>query len=524
MPPSDSDASPALWSRRTLLRASALTAGAMAAIALEGGCATGPADAATFRAPPKNRGSLTVAPPARAVWDFDDLSVTGWDTDVTAATASELSAAIDRALRQGTAGRPLYHRIVWKGGDVAGHLALSVKAPMPDKHGPHILVQGAGPTVIGGELRIGRNVTNVKFRGFRFQPKSTNFSKGKAQCVRLGQSGAGRRLAFGGCQFGAYWRKGPVRSYPEGVGGSFVSGWELALKDNECRGLFQLLDARAGWYHLEQNLVTGLVDDFAALTVRGVRDPAGQRLCYAYIVGNVVLDMADDPAFSGFHPDFVQCGTPSDAAGAAYHVQRYGNVYIGDTHRQYPTMNSIIAQNRGGATRFEIDTRDNVILCTGSRGMWLPDRRVTLQRDVMAWPPLDGPVPNAGKGWKGAPHRQHLRAAGGPFGRNSQINVGVYIAADRFQDKSGWGARGLDPVLIADPKAPLGGPTSYDTAFPNLTGLRYANGQVRIPPYKGPRTKAAVRAYVSRAYTPRTRGRGAGWEANGFNDPAHWFA
>ncbi|MGV6849201.1 MAG: hypothetical protein ACWA5A_12570 [Marinibacterium sp.] len=505
---------PPVWPRRAVLRSGALGLGALAA---------GLVVPATARA--AGSGRLRLPAPVHDVWDFDDRAVPAWDSDVSAASESALNAAIAAALAQGGGRGRGYHRITWTGGDIAGNLTLKVRAALPDRNGPQILIQGADPTVIDGELRIGPGVSNVKFRGFRLQPRSTNFSKGKGICIRPLAPGGGRRLAFEGCQFGAFWRRGAVHTYPEAFGGGgTTAGWEVTLKNNEGRGLFQFITVFAGWFHLEQNLVTGLVDDFAALTVRGRKNPAGLRVCYAYIAGNVILDMADQPKYSGLHPDFFQCGTPTDAAGDQYHVQRYGNVYIGDTYRQYPTQNSIVQRDKGGATRFEIDTRDNVILNTGTRGMWLPDRRISLHRDMMAWPPLAGLVPTRGPGWKGAPRRQNLRSFRGAFGRNSDIDVGTYIAADRFRDTAKWGVTGLDPVLIADPTAPPGRSTAFDQVFPNMTGLGFVSGQVRIPLYTGPRTKEAVRAFVSRTYMPRSPRRGAGWGANGFYDPAGWFA
>lgn len=466
-------------------------------------------------------GNLTLPDPETTVWNFDETAITTWDSDVSADSVGALNGAIQAAMGQGSTGHPQFHRIMWTGGNLSGNLPLQVSAGLPDKYGPHILIDGAGgagPTVISGELQIGDGLSNVKFTGFRIQPASSNFSSGLRRCIAPQGVGNGRRLAFSRCQMGAYWRSGGPDTYPEVWGTGAARGWEISVEQCEIRSVYQVMDCRSGYHDLRHNLVTGLIDDFVAMSTRN----QAPYLCHAYLVGNVILDFTDRASDVGHHCDFVQTGVPADGSNDEYNIQAYGNIYIGDTYRQYPTMAGII-QREGQSRRHELQWHDNIFLNTGTRGWWLPDRRVDMDRNFMGWPPLGGAVPTTGTGWHGGPYRQHIRSSGnlGPAGAHS---FGHYVAAQNPDDRGNWGNI-PNPAFILNHTAGLGGPTSYDTVCPNMTGLRYEgatliidNGFAAVP-----RNAQAIRDWVSNTYEPATPAQGQGWSENGFNDPAGWF-
>ncbi len=457
---------------------------------------------------------LTYPAPTYAVWDFDDTTAT-WNTDTTAGTESALNGAIQTAMADaGTVGTPRYHRITWTGGNIAGALTLSFTQATPTRGSVYILVVPSTLyTTIGGSLNIGSGVSDTKFRGFQIQPSSTDYAGGLVRCVNPTTVGGGRRLSFAGNRFGRFWAGGADSTYPEVFGGSSNSGWEIAAKGNDARSIFQFCDARAGRYHFEDNLVTGLVDDFFGGTVRAV----SPNICYLYAARNIITDFADNAAYNGFHPDFLQTGVPADVSGDLYEMQVYGNILIGDTTRQYPTHAAIL-QNEGSASGISGDFRDNVFLCTGLRGIWTPDKTLTIARNLFAWPPLPRAVLTSGTGWTGGPYRQYINGQGDlrPAGTT---DIGLYWAGQNAQG-SAW-ALGLNPAEIVSHTVAIDAPTGYQTRFPNMTGLTFDGSSLIIDNDFASllRTRYSLRSWIEDTYTPRSVALGTGWEANGFNLP-----
>jgi len=239
-----------------------------------------------------------------------------------------------------------------------------------------------------------------------------------------------------------------------------------------------------------------------------------------YSLGNCQLHQAD---FGSVHCDRIQLGGSGGADGAndEYYLQSYGDIFLGDTHSQWPSM-STITQNEGPTSfkRMQMDFRDCVLLGTGTRGIWAPDRRLTVDRVMMGWPPLDGPVPTSGTGWNGGPYVQTLKGSGS-LGSVSDTNIGLYWAGrDAFSDgfPADW-IPYVSPAVVIDHRDALGGPDSYDTHFPNMDGQLSFNGSTLIiPQYTGAYVAADIRAWLSNLYQPA-----GGWEAAGFRDPAGWF-
>jgi hypothetical protein len=463
-------------------------------------------------------GGLAVPAAWFTEWDWDETAVASWDTDITVGTQAGLVSAIETAMGQGTTAAPRYHRIRWTGGHIAGNLDLTgVTAPLPDFFGPHILVQSTDWTRISGSVVTGASLSNVLFEGFEFRT-SGGFGTGWF----APSPGNGRRLAMAGCRGGGHpdYANLAHTQFPEVWTGSNGRGWHLTIRDCTIRGMSQIVDGYAGLFlSLKRNFITGLRDDVVAQSVRGVA-PFTNHL---YAVGNVVCDYNDDPADNPFHCDFVQQGVPQDGANDEYFAQAYGNIVIGDTWRQYPVMAAII-QQEGASRRHQLDWRDNVILGTGTRGHWQPDRRIRIERNMYLWPPLGGAVPTTGTGWNGGPYRQAFRSTG-TLGTDADIAIGLYWAAEGANNAAGWASL-PGPAQIVSHTAGLGGATSYDTRFPNMTGLAYQgatlvidNGYASVA-----RNAQAMRDWISHTYRPHTAAQGIGWAENGFNDPAGWFA
>lgn len=464
---------------------------------------------------PGGGGLIPYPAPNYDVWDFDESAVAAWNSDVTAGTAAGLASAIQTAMADaGTPGAPKYHRIEWTGGPVGGNMNLGFSQPQPVKHSVYILVEPSTYyTAFAGELKLGAGISDVKFKGFQFEPTSTNFTNGLARCVRLNSAGGGRRVSFRDCRFGKHWSGGAVGTYPEAFGGSTNKGWELCVKDCDGRGLFQFIDSFSGYMHVENCFVTGLVDDFIAMTVRDNQP----HKCYLYSARNIVMDFADDPKYSGFHCDFVQTGTPADTNADTYEIQCYGCILIGDTWRAYPVQAGLLQRGGGGAAAFPSDWQDNILLSTGPRGIWTPDNNLTMRRVLLGWPPLGGAVPTSSTGWAGGPYRQWVSSTpGGMTGGTPDFQV---VWAGKSSDTAGGGPwTPPNPDVIADPRANLGSANAYDQRFPNMTGLWWDGATLRIPQYLGARDRNSVRSWISIIYMPRN-GALTGWTENGFNDP-----
>lgn len=468
--------------------------------------------------------NLTLFTPTHDVWDFDDEAVSSWDTDTTAGTEAALESAIQTAMALGTTASPQYHRIAWTGGAISSDWVLTVTASLPDKYGPHILIDGfnGGSTYtdFNAEMEFGTGISNVKFVGFKFRHASNWSSQSFAQpMVRFynGDNG-GRRFSFARNRFGDFWdgagRNVFSRAFQTGTGAYNI---ECSIKNNEARDLFEFLEIGVGKWDVRYNLVTGLVDDFASCYGRG---NGGEM--YLYALGNVICDMHDISSDNGWHPDFIQCADSSDISSDSYRVEAQGNLYIGDVYQQYPTMAGII-QKQGASNTFLMRFEDNIFLNVGTRGFWLPDRRATLHRNLHAWPPLGGAVPTSGTGWTNAPFKQRYQSAGNA-GTDGDIDIGHYWAGQAATNSTGWGSL-PDPAQIIDHTVALGGSTSYDSRFPNMTGLTF-NGSTLIIDNgfsSVTRSLSALRNWASSTYEPHTVANGTGWSENGFNDPANWF-
>ncbi|MGV6849924.1 MAG: hypothetical protein ACWA5A_16250 [Marinibacterium sp.] len=470
-------------------------------------------------------GNLSLVSPLYDIWDFDPGTVTTWDSDVTAATQAELEAAITTAMGQGSNASPQYHRITWTGGPIGG-MNLTSNAAVPDKYGPHICVDGGAYTPVNGEIGI-TNISNVCFTGFQFQRDSSG-SGFALDSIDMKGDGGGRRVAFRGNRIGQFWAGGARPTFSRFLTHqSGAKNWEISIAENEVRDLFELASTRPGKLAVKHNFIRGMVDDVVFAKGDGLGGEA-----YIHLLGNVVCDMHDGFSDNGFHCDFCQCADNNDTAADEYHVLAQGNIYIGDTFNQYPTMAGII-QKQGGANVFKVRYYDNVMLTTGDRGHYQPDQDFQCHRNIYAHPPLGGPIPwdrdvayPGISGWKsGTPTIHHIRSTRS-LGDPAKTSIGVYIAGKAAVNNAGW-ANLPDPTLVANRQAALGGPTAYDTVFPNMTGLNFQpsphnssaktlmidNGWAAVP-----RTVADIRAWVSHVYMPA-----GGWAANGFNDPAGWF-
>lgn len=465
---------------------------------------------------------LSIPAPNYPIWDFDDQNAT-YAATTNVSTPTELNTAIAAALANDNPGSPYYADIVWTAGDRTSDITLNFTASLPSSDGVFIRIRPSTQyTKMQGQWIFQNGVSNVKFTDWQIEPESTDLGSGRKQCFRFITNGGGRRMAVGRCRMGGFWRGTGSLQFCEGFGGYAMAGWNIAVSYSEGRNMFQFHEGYAGHFSAQFNLVTGLIDDFTYLAVRN----ASPHIASAYLVGNVVGWNRDDPATgmgtSAYHCDFLQTGVNTDTASDEYDCQVYGNVLIGDAYQTSPVQAGIIQTSNGTPNRLQTDWRDNVLLGCAGRGVWTIDRRFRFQRNIMGWPPIAGPVPTSVAPWNGGPYQAYLNGNGNVAGGASSTPIiDTFIAA---RASAGWSDI-PDPDILADNKAALGTATAYDTVFPAMSGqVSFNSGSLMIPQYAGAMTLADVRNWISGLYEPYTTGNGLGWAANGFNDPASWFA
>jgi len=305
-------------------------------------------------------GNLTIPAAWFTEWDWDETAVTSWDTDTTANTQADLRSAIQTAMGQGTTASPQYHRIRWTGGNIVGNLDLSaISASLPDFFGPHILVYSTTWDQITGSIVTGSSLSNVAFKGFEFRTAGGSTSRWIAP-----STGNSRRIALFECRGGGHPDYANVAwtSYPKVFSGSGTQEWWITVRNCTIRGIAECFElwsgTRASFKH---NFVTNLADDITFQMCRNV----APYVNYVYSVGNVVCDLNDVNLHpqDDWHPDFMQQGTTFDGPNDEYYGQAYGNIYIGDTYQQHPSMAAII-QIEGQSIRHQIEFVDNIFLTT----------------------------------------------------------------------------------------------------------------------------------------------------------------
>lgn len=459
--------------------------------------------------------ALTLPTPKFDLWNFADNAV-AYDTTTNVQSLAELNAAIAAAMADGAPGSPKFHDIVWTAGPIPGNLQLTTAAALPAKDAVFIRIRPGVPYgAIDGEFQISSGVSNIMLVNWTMQPTSTDLSSGLKNCIRFQSAGA-KFMGMKRNRLGHHWASRAVTNgFPQVIGGgNSMAPWEILFHDNEIRRVYQVFDGFAGYRDSRRNLLTDYVDDFYAMGVRG----HASHISWTYSALNVMMDAWDDPATGQtYHPDYAQTGTPSDVAGDEFDLQTYGNIVIGDTYQTSPVQAVNLSKDAGASTRIEADIRDEIYLVNATRGVWPVDKRFRMERVLMAWPALEGPVPTAIATWTGGPYRQYLRASGNMAGGAGATPIyGPYIAGQAQDDNAGWG--GLPaPVFVASPTAALGGATAYDQRFPNMAGLSFNGASLMIPRYLGNRTLQDVRDWVDFTYMPA-----GGWAANGFNAPADW--
>ena len=465
---------------------------------------------------------LSIPTPNYPIWDFDDQNAT-YAATTNVSTPTELNTAIAAALANDNPGAPYYADIVWTAGDRTSDITLNFTASLPSSDGVFIRIRPSTQfTKMQGQWIFQNGVSNVKFTDWQVEPESTDLGSGRKQCFRFITNGGGRRMAVGRCRMGGFWRGTGSLQFCEGFGGYAMAGWNIAVSYSEGRNMFQFHEGYAGHFSAQFNLVTGLIDDFTYLAVRN----ASPHIASAYLVGNVVGWNRDDPATgmgtSAYHCDFLQTGVNTDTSSDEYDAQVYGNILVGDAYQTSPVQAGIIQTSNGTPNRLQTDWRDNVLLGCAGRGVWTIDRRFRFQRNIMGWPPIAGPVPTSVAPWNGGPYQAYLNGNGNVAGGASSTPIiDTFIAA---RSSAGWSDI-PDPDILADNKAALGTATAYDTVFPAMAGqVSFNSGSLMIPQYAGAMTLADVRNWISGLYEPYTTGNGLGWSANGFNDPASWFA
>lgn len=466
--------------------------------------------------------ALSIPAPKYVIWNFDDQAAT-FATTTNVATPAELNAAIAAALALDNPGVPHYADIIWTAGDRTTDLTLNFTASVPSQTGVFIRIRPSVQyTKLQAQFVFQNGVSNVKFVDWQIEPLSADLGSGRKQCFRFEVNGNGRSIAAERCRLGGLWRGNPSTQLPEVCGGYAMANWSITLEYNEIRDVFQVFEGYAGYRQARHNLVTGLIDDFTYMACRN----AAPHLGWTYLVGNVVGWNKDDPATgmgaSAYHCDFLQTGVNTDTILDAYDCQIYGNILVGDTYQTSPVQAGIIQTSNGSPNRLETDWRDNVLLSTAGRGVWTIDRRFRFQRNLLGWPPIAGPVPTSVAPWNGGPYRPILNGNGNiSGGASSTPIIDTFIAAAASQ---GWSDI-PQPDILADSRAALGTANAYDTRFPAMAGQVSFNGaSLMIPQYAGAMNLTAIRNWISQLYEPFTTGNGLGWAANGFNDPASWFA
>lgn len=466
--------------------------------------------------------------PTFSTWYFDDQAVGAWDTTTNCATWAAMVTAIQNAMADpGTVGSPKYHDVVYTGAALSGNQSISFTQSLPTEGSVYIRCRPSTPYLaITGRVTVSSGVSDVLWTGWQFQPDNTTHNSGSlTQCFRLGNGS--KRFAFRDCRFGGYWRGLTTHGdYPEAIGGTTANN-QIRLVDCVGIRLSQVIDGRAGYYHMEGCLWLELIDDNLAMTVRN----ASPNVCKGYVARCIIADAVDDPAFSGLHPDFgIQTGETSDVSTDAYYVEMHQTIILGTTYRQYPT-HGFFCQKGGPAANFITSVSDCVFAVTGWRAIELSDKRTTVKRIMGVWPPLAGPVPSTGTGWTGGPPKPEfwLRANTSPGSSSTPVIEDVIVS--KYDDQAGWGVTPSGKTLYVSPTTSHASTPSYGSVFQSMPGMSYSGGQTRIDPTTSGYRAAidshdmdTIRTWVSTVYEPTSVAHGTGWEANGLTDPVTWYA
>lgn len=472
--------------------------------------------------------SQPLPPPSFSTWHFDDEAVdlaTDWDTQVTVATWAAMVTAIQTAMADpGTVGTPKYHDIEYTGPEISGNQTISFTQSLPTEGSVYIRCR---PTTeylgITGRVTASTGVSDVQWVGWTFQADNNTHNGGSlTQSFRLGT--AGKRFGFRNCRFGVYWRGITTPgAYAEAIGGT-VANNKIWMKDCVGIRLHQVIDGRAGYYHMEGCLWLQLVDDVLAMTVRN----AAPNVCGGYIARCIIADPVDDPAFSGLHPDGIQTGETSDVSTNTYYPEMHQTIFLGGTYRQYPT-HAFFTQKGGPAQNFITKCTDNVLGPTGWRAIELSDKRTEVRRVMCVWPPTAGPIPNTGTGWTGGPPKPEIWLNANTTPGSSSTPIMDTILCSKLDDRTGWGLVPTGKVLYVNPTTPHTSTPSYASVFLHMPGMTFSGGQTRIDPVASGYRAAidsldmdTIRAWVSASYQPNSVAYGDGWIENGYTDPTTW--
>lgn len=479
-------------------------------------------------------GSTLPAPTRQTFW-FDHTTAT-YDTTTNAATWGAIETAIQTALADpGTVGSPKYHDIVYTGGNISGNQTLGFAGSLPAYGTVFIRVRPTtSKTRVTSSITVNSGPGYVLWTDWRFDASKTTNAPAAAKAIIFNfQNGASADyFAFDDCDVGTYWRSiTDPAEFPEFLGGSGIANASMRIKNCMMWNIFQVVDAWSGYFHLENNFITGLVDDTLAMTVRN-QTP---HTCYGYLARNVIALATDSAAQSGYHPDQgVQTGTPADSSLDNFEVEAYENIIIGDKYQQYPTHGFFMQIGGGSANAWTAKIHNNVVLCTGWRAIELSSKDADVQGFLAAWPPLAGPIPTTGTGWNGGPSRPQIWLnANKPSGASLTPTL-ENIICDQVADKVGWGVTPTGVYHRAIPTAAHGASNAnaYDEVFQSLAGMSYSGGQTRIDPTSSgylaavasamsARDPQEIRDWVSTSYEPTTSA-GTGWVVNGITDPAGW--
>lgn len=439
--------------------------------------------------------------PTQTVWDFDHESVTSWDSDVVTTGTSQLNSAIDSAMQ---ASSGTYHRITVTDTSFANSVVLFLSTTIPPDD-VYILVRPQTTCVFNERLRL-NGPSNCKWIDFEFRGTTAATSD---KCFELLRSGVSHSLF--NCKIGHFFAglSNPA-NYPVGIGGGSGSRRNITVKNCEIRGINAGFDTFDGKYNFSHNFVTDFVDDvFSAQTAN-----AGTNSVYVYMAGNVGMDAAD-LAGSPLHPDFLQTGGGADGINDSYVIETYENIFIGDSVVQDASQGLFCSLDTGSANTCTLTSKNNIMLVTGNNGINLSDRRSIVSGCMIAKPPTGARVPTTSP-FPASLQPQELRLRGDAVNGQSGIPVIENMLFGGFNDVEPWGVAPIN-TITADHRQPLGGPESYDTVFPNMTGLIYDTDQVVIPAYAGARDIASVRSYVANEYQPL-----GGWSSIGMVSPVNW--
>lgn len=439
--------------------------------------------------------------PTQSVWDFDHEAVTSWDSDVVTTGTSQLNSAIDSAMQ---ASSGTYHRITVTDTVFSSIVNLYLTTPIPSDD-VYILIQSQSNCIFSNRLKL-NGPSNCKWVGFEMHGNASLFD---SPCVELIRPKV--RFSFHDCKIGNFFAGLFDPSvYPAGFTSAGTNDRSLCVKNSEIRGVTDALGLFSGTFNISNNLITDFIGDVIKTQIDG----SGSNHSYLYVANNVALDSADY-APSGSHPDFIQTGNSLDASTDEYRVEAFQNIYIGGNVAQNVTQGIFCSLDKGSARGCTLISENNVILASGNNGINLSDRRSVVSGCMIAKPPTGARIPTTPP-FPSTLQVQELRLRGDAIDGQSSTPVINGVLFGGFNDVEPWGVTPIN-TITADHRQPLGGPESYDTVFPNMTGLIYDTDQVVIPSYAGSRDIASVRSYVANEYQPL-----GGWSSIGMVSPADW--